>query len=493
MGMNDQGRHHLRSSPDPGSAPLVLNLLGTPNISHCGKLIHPARSQARALLFRLGARLQPVSRDELAALFWPEIANSTARHNLRRLLNCVKEELHAQDALIATSDYVALNKEQVWSDVDSLLHFAAGDCPEGWQAVAQLYTGAFLAGFSLRTNAEFEIWQAALDDQLRSRTLHALDRLIESSTQSGNYDAAIKHARRYLEIDAVAESVHRRLITLYARTGERELALHQFETCVLILERELGVGPLPETRAALDEALYNPLPPVDSPCANGLPTPLNSDPSNLLPDFGVLLAHSGRVAEVELEESDLQTAIASRIEALSALARQVVEAAAVLDPQLDFELICATTARTPSEVSDALDELVERQLMQNAHDGPQFSHDFVQHVILLSLSVSRRRQLHRRAAESILRSSTYPVEYRNVAAAVHCAVAGSGESAERHFLNVSATVEALSSAHSSQGHADAQRNAALMCKLACVLVLDAHFSEAAELLNAALSHLGTIL
>jgi predicted ATPase len=48
--------------------------------------------------------------------------------------------------------------------------------------------------------------------------------------------------------------IHRRLITLYARRGEREAAMRQFEACVRALERELGVDPLPETRAAFEAA-----------------------------------------------------------------------------------------------------------------------------------------------------------------------------------------------------------------------------------------------
>jgi tetratricopeptide (TPR) repeat protein len=79
--------------------------------------------------------------------------------------------------------------------------------------------------------------------------------LIEERAAGGEYAAAIAYARRYLETDDLAEDVHRRLIELYAAAGDRGAALRQFEHCVAALERELGVSPLPETRAVYQAVL----------------------------------------------------------------------------------------------------------------------------------------------------------------------------------------------------------------------------------------------
>jgi tetratricopeptide (TPR) repeat protein len=55
--------------------------------------------------------------------------------------------------------------------------------------------------------------------------------------------------------------MHRRLIELYAAAGDRGAAAHQFEQCALTMERELGISPLPETRAAYQMAVSGRLPP----------------------------------------------------------------------------------------------------------------------------------------------------------------------------------------------------------------------------------------
>ncbi len=63
-----------------------------------------------------------------------------------------------------------------------------------------------------------------------------------------DYPAAIRYAGQYLQTDDLAEEIHRQLIILYAATGQRSAALRQFERCMVVLEHELGVEPLPETR-----------------------------------------------------------------------------------------------------------------------------------------------------------------------------------------------------------------------------------------------------
>src|ERR687896_230808 len=67
-------------------------------------------------------------------------------------------------------------------------------------------------------------------------------------------DAALAAASRRLSLDPLNEAAHRDLMRLYAARGERSAAVHQYRECVAILERELGVAPLPET-TALYEAI----------------------------------------------------------------------------------------------------------------------------------------------------------------------------------------------------------------------------------------------
>ena len=60
----------------------------------------------------------------------------------------------------------------------------------------------------------------------------------------------------YLDIDEMAEDVHRNLVVLHVLSGDRPAALQQYQRCVTILKRELGVDPLPETRALYKAILH---------------------------------------------------------------------------------------------------------------------------------------------------------------------------------------------------------------------------------------------
>ena len=86
--------------------------------------------------------------------------------------------------------------------------------------------------------------------------MQALAALIETLAIDGDYRDAIGYAQRYLAMDELAEDVHRRLIELYALDGNRSAALRQYERCVTVLERELGVSPTPETQAVYRAVLH---------------------------------------------------------------------------------------------------------------------------------------------------------------------------------------------------------------------------------------------
>lgn len=118
-----------------------------------------------------------------------------------------------------------------------------------------LYHGEFLAGFSQPDSPEFDVWVSTEREHWRREYLRALALLVRGCTAAGDAARAIEYARHYLAVDDLAEEMHRRLIELYAAVSDRAAALRQYETCVAVLERELGVNPLPETQASYQAAL----------------------------------------------------------------------------------------------------------------------------------------------------------------------------------------------------------------------------------------------
>ena len=238
-------------------------MLGPPSVTWAGCALGIPRRQVRAVLYRLATPLTPLSREHLCSLFWPDTPECTARRNLSHLLSHLHCLLPLPELLSCSDDCVALNPQQSWSDTvafDRLSLTLREPFPD-LQALAQaaaLYRGPFLTGFSLPTSPEFELWVDLERSTLERRYLELLAALVEAQAAQGNYPAAIGYAQRYLAIDDLAEAMHRRLITLYVAVGDRSAALRQFEQCTVVLERELGVDPLPETRAVYQQVLASP-------------------------------------------------------------------------------------------------------------------------------------------------------------------------------------------------------------------------------------------
>jgi DNA-binding SARP family transcriptional activator len=220
------------------------------------------RRQVRALLYHLAAQARPVPRERLCYLFWPDTPDSDARRSLTHLLSHLRRALPDPDLLLTHGDRMELDPHRVTSD---LLTFTQLADPEGQiealRQAADLYRGPFLAGFSLPGSPEFEAWMLEHRRACERVYLEVLVALIEGCAAREEYDIAITYAGRYLATDELAEDVHRRLIALYTAAGNRTAALRQFERCAAILERDLGVRPLPETRAAYQIALEDHPPP----------------------------------------------------------------------------------------------------------------------------------------------------------------------------------------------------------------------------------------
>lgn len=262
--------HRLSAIP----ADLRIYLLGPPRVEYSKGSLAIPRRQARALLYRLAADMQPIPRERLCYLFWPDESESSARRNLSHLITHLRLALPDPQFFIFEGDQIGLSPQRVWSDAAAFESLCTGLTLPGsshpiqdnrdqtpsvemppLEWVVGLYRGAFLEGFSLPSCAEFEEWIVQQRYSLERLYLLGLEALIEQTTQQENFASAIRYAQRYLNTDPLAEDVHRRLIELYAATGNRNAAMRQFELCTHVLEQELGVSPLPETRAAYQDLL----------------------------------------------------------------------------------------------------------------------------------------------------------------------------------------------------------------------------------------------
>ena len=87
------------------------------------------------------------------------------------------------------------------------------------------------------------------------------------STQTGALAAALRTARQLLAIDRCRSRCTARSCGCTRRLGQRAAALRQYQQCVAVLQRELGVEPELETKQLYQEILRQRAPPADRPLA----------------------------------------------------------------------------------------------------------------------------------------------------------------------------------------------------------------------------------
>ncbi|MEN8098394.1 MAG: AAA family ATPase [Chloroflexota bacterium] len=234
---------------------LETRLLGPPQILWKGEIINLRRAQVRALLYRLAAYKGAVSRDHLSDLFWPETREITARRNLSHLLSHLRRALPDAGLVSVTEDSVELHCTRDTILAEHYINLARDNNDlEVLQKAHTLFRGDFLAGFSLPSNLAFESWMLQESSKWERSRLQVLSSLIELLISHNQLQSALECAHEYLTIDELAEHIHRRLIVIYTAMGDRSAALRQYQICADVLDRELGVAPLPETQIMYQRA-----------------------------------------------------------------------------------------------------------------------------------------------------------------------------------------------------------------------------------------------
>jgi DNA-binding SARP family transcriptional activator len=237
--------------------PLTLTLLGglEARLGLSGPPVVLAKRKAQALLVYLAlAGGQPRQREELATLLWGDADEADARNSLRQTIFLIRRALPgaAIDYLVVRRDAVALEPGSVHIDVARFERRIAEGTTDALEEAVDLYRGDFLEGFDLEESG-FEEWMRTERERLRGVMRGALARLLERHTEAGHLDRALEVARRLLALDPLDEPTHRALMRLHARQGRHAAALRQYQLCMGVLERELGVEPDAETRALYQE------------------------------------------------------------------------------------------------------------------------------------------------------------------------------------------------------------------------------------------------
>lgn len=220
---------------------LRVRLLGELTVDVDGRRVEVPGGRTRSLFAWLALHRGSHRRSEVAARFWPDILDTSARASLRTAAWALRRALGpaADDALIATRDRVGISAgPSVWSDLAAFEALvAAGRLGEA----VDICQGEVLADLD-------DEWVLEARSEHNDRLVDVLGRLAAASEASGAPEAALEWTRRRAALDPLAEDVHRDLIRRLIAAGDRVRAIAAYERLRERLRTELGLAPSPATR-----------------------------------------------------------------------------------------------------------------------------------------------------------------------------------------------------------------------------------------------------
>jgi DNA-binding SARP family transcriptional activator/Tfp pilus assembly protein PilF len=223
---------------------LQVRLLGELEVDCDGTtILSPASQRPWALFAYLALSPRPLARADLAARFWPDVLDASARASLRSALWTLRRAALGE-WLIVDRDRVGFREDRaVWIDVREFERLAAEGRPE--QAL-ELCRGELLEGLE-------DEWALAARHRHRERVIDLLEQLAQGAQAGEDVRAALEWTRRQAECDPLDEEVHRRLMRRLEAAGERAAALRVYQSFSDRLRRELRIAPSPSTRSVAEE------------------------------------------------------------------------------------------------------------------------------------------------------------------------------------------------------------------------------------------------
>lgn len=240
---------------------LRISLFGEVQVTRSDRLLEVRLTQLTGALlaYLLLHRHRCHPREVLTALFWSEYSEEQARGCLSTALWRLRRSLEPPDSpraayLITTpAGHVGFNSESdYWLDVEAFEQSAsrilgqpsqtidAADAEELERAL-QLHKADLLEGF-------YDDWVLRERERLRSLRLTCLVRLLQYYRHHRAYEQSLACGQQILNYDPLREEIHREMMRIYLESGQRTLALRQYEICAKVLSDELSIPPMEETQ-----------------------------------------------------------------------------------------------------------------------------------------------------------------------------------------------------------------------------------------------------
>lgn len=200
---------------------------------------------------------QELRRECVADRFWQASDEARQRSALNSALWRIARKipshpglkLRATDATVCMTidDAIPVDGRDLNALVDEACHAdsLSQPCAERLEAVLRASEAPFMDGLG----ADWALAERERNSSIRIRGLIAL---LRWHGDNRRYEDALQLCRRILQEDPFRESVQIDMMWLYVLNGQRAQAIRQYHAFAAVLSEELGIEPMPETRALFD-------------------------------------------------------------------------------------------------------------------------------------------------------------------------------------------------------------------------------------------------
>lgn len=250
-------------------APIVVQTLGSFQLWHQGTLV-PAKAWGRDKTIQLFQFLvtarhrKALHKEQIMDRLWEEDGDSgdqsfkVALHGMLKVLEPERKS-HAEARYISRQGLTyQLNRQDLWIDADAMeAYIAIGNqlfienpplAQTAYREAIDLYNGTYLP------DRIYEDWSCDERERLQVLALGAFTTLSELLLDENPMES-IRLTQQALLLDAAWEDAYRIQMEAWFRKGNRPMAIKTYQHCEKVLAEEMGIQPLPETKAALKKIM----------------------------------------------------------------------------------------------------------------------------------------------------------------------------------------------------------------------------------------------
>lgn len=224
---------------------LGVLLLGPLELAGCKKK-EPRRQATSGLIAYLAVQPRRASRDELLEALWP---GDDPHRSVSRFYQAASEARKLLgEAFQRDRDIYALDRQQVWVDVDELdrLRSEAETTTGGWtqtllENAVELFRGRPLAGIDA-------LWADAEARRLQALHGELLERIARLSLEAAHPSRALEAADRARALEPSNERLVQLALEAEAALGRREAVVERYERLCRELDEQFGLEPSRDTK-----------------------------------------------------------------------------------------------------------------------------------------------------------------------------------------------------------------------------------------------------